>query len=302
MQQIVIALDWTPNINHIGFFIANELNFYKQLELSVDITDPSIDNYAVTPAKKVELGQADFALCPMESILSYQTKSKPFNLIATATIYKEDLSAIVTLKNSGLESPKDLDEKQYASYNARYEDGIVKQMIRNDGGKGSVKVNYPAKLGIWETLLKGNADATWIFMNWEGVQAASKGVALNAFRMKDYQIPYSYSPVIATNADLISGKEDSYKKFLNASKRGFLYAKDHPKEAAKILRKFIPNSDKDIDLISCIEESYPYWGDSETWGIMEQDNVEKYLKWLSDHQLETAIPAIDVIITNELLN
>lgn len=302
MEQIVIALDWTPNINHIGFFIANELNFYRELDLSVEITDPSADNYALTPAKKVELGEADFALCPMESIISYQTKSNPFNLIATATVYQEDLSAIVTLKNSGLYSPKDLDDKRYASYNARYEDGIVQQMIRNDGGKGSVKVDYPAKLGIWETLLKGNADATWIFMNWEGVQATSKGVELNAFRMKDYQIPYSYSPVIAANGDLISEKEDCYKKFLDASKRGFLFAREHPEKAAEILKKIIPDSDKDIDLIRCIEESHPYWGDSESWGIMERDNVEKYLQWLSDQQLETAIPTIDAIITNKLLN
>ena len=78
MKKLTLALDWTPNINHIGFFIAQEKGFYKELGLDVSITDPSEDNYAVTPAKKIELGQANFALCPTESILSYRTKSKPF--------------------------------------------------------------------------------------------------------------------------------------------------------------------------------------------------------------------------------
>ena len=239
MQKIVIALDWTPNINHIGFFIARELGYYQDAGLDVKIIDPSEDNYAITPAKKVETGIADFALCPMESIISYKTKSNPFNLIATATIYKEDLSAIVTLKDNGASSPKDLDNKVYASYQARYEDEIVKQMIRNDGGNGDIKIEYPEKLGIWETLLKGKSDSTWIFMNWEGVHAQEKGIDLNVFQMKDYAIPYSYSPVIAANANLISKNKSSYSAFLTASKKGFLYAKDHPQQTVEVLSKLL---------------------------------------------------------------
>jgi len=48
----------------------------------------------------------------------------------------------------------------YASYQARYEDHIVKQMIRNDGGNGDIQITYPDKLGIWNTLLQGKVDAT----------------------------------------------------------------------------------------------------------------------------------------------
>jgi ABC-type nitrate/sulfonate/bicarbonate transport system substrate-binding protein len=29
MTKIKLALDWTPNINHIGFFIAKDLGFFK---------------------------------------------------------------------------------------------------------------------------------------------------------------------------------------------------------------------------------------------------------------------------------
>jgi ABC-type nitrate/sulfonate/bicarbonate transport system substrate-binding protein len=170
MHPITLALDWTPNINHIGFFVAQEKGFYSEQGVEVAITDPSADNYQITPAKKVELGQADFALCPTESIISYQTKSNPFALIAVAAILQEDLSAIVVKADSAIQSPRDLDGKVYASYNARYEDEIVRQMIRNDGGTGTIKIETPDKLGIWDTILDGTFDATWIFLNWEGVQ------------------------------------------------------------------------------------------------------------------------------------
>ncbi|MEM6378151.1 MAG: ABC transporter substrate-binding protein, partial [Bacteroidota bacterium] len=128
MQQLKLALDWTPNINHIGFFIAQEKGYYKKNEVEIFISDPSQDNYTVTPAKKVELGQADFALCPTESIISYRTKSKPFPMIAIAAILQEDLSAIAVLDGPQINSPKDLDGCSYASYKARYEDEIVRGM------------------------------------------------------------------------------------------------------------------------------------------------------------------------------
>jgi len=172
MKKLTLALDWTPNVNHIGFFIAKEKGYFQALGIDLDIIDPSEDNYAVTPAKKIELGLADFALCPTESIISYQTKKQPFDLVAIAAVLKEDLSAIAVTKASGIHQPKDLDSKTYSSYNARYEDGIVKEMIKNDGGQGLLNITYPEKLGIWEAVLKGNADATWVFLNWEGVQAS----------------------------------------------------------------------------------------------------------------------------------
>lgn len=132
MQKLTIALDWTPNTNHIGFFIAREKGFYTAVGLKVDIQDPSRDDYAETPAKKVELGKADFALCPIESIISYRTKRKPFPLTAVAAVLQTDLSAIACRAQSGITRPADLDGKRYASYQARYEDGIVKRLQVSD--------------------------------------------------------------------------------------------------------------------------------------------------------------------------
>ena len=93
-----LALDWTPNTNHIGFFIARELGYFNENGLQIEILDPREDDYYLTPAKKLELGKADLALCPTESILSYKTKDNPFEMVGIAAIYKEDLSAIAVKK------------------------------------------------------------------------------------------------------------------------------------------------------------------------------------------------------------
>ncbi|MEO0734837.1 MAG: ABC transporter substrate-binding protein, partial [Bacteroidota bacterium] len=91
MSSVRLALDWTPNVNHVGFFVARAKGFYREGGLEVELLDPAADDYAVTPAKRVELGQADLALCPTESLLSYRTKAAPVPLLGIAALYREDL-------------------------------------------------------------------------------------------------------------------------------------------------------------------------------------------------------------------
>ncbi len=287
MNTLTLALDWTPNINHIGFFVALEKGFYREHGLNVEIVDPSADNYAVTPAKKVELGQAQLALCPTESIISYRSKSEPFDLIAIATLFQEDLSAIAVKVDSPIHSPKDLDGQAYASYQARYEDGIVKQMIRNDGGEGNLEIGYPDKLGIWNTLLKGNYQATWIFVNWEGVEAEQMKLDLRYFKMKDFDIPYSYSPVIAGSETLVNAKKATYINFMEASKKGWLYSQEQVREAIDILQPHLPEKDRKIDLQMAHNRTFAHIGREENWGKMDPKMVETFLHWIYEHGLET---------------
>ncbi|MEM6516878.1 MAG: ABC transporter substrate-binding protein [Bacteroidota bacterium] len=301
MQKLTLALDWTPNINHIGFFVAKEKGFYKDVNLEIEIINPSFDNYKTTPAKKVELGMADFALCPTESVISYRTKPKPFPLIAIATILQTDLSAIAVKKDSVIKSPKNLDGKIYSSYKARYEDGIVKEMVRNDGGKGDLKIVYPDKLGIWDTLLKGDADATWIFLNWEGIEVTASDYELTYFKLNDYGIPYSYSPVIAINESLIDNKLIQYQAFLRATKRGFLSCVENPIEAIEILRNELPEKDKGIDLNLALQMTSEHFGNHENWGKIERYNLQRFLDWIKDKGLETIDIGTDSIFIDVCL-
>lgn len=301
MKKISLSLDWTPNINHIGFFVAQGKGFYEDLDLKVIIDHPGLDGYKMTPAKKVENGLADFALCPIESVLSYRTKSSPFSLIAVAAILQEDLSAIAVRSDALINSPKDLDGMLYASYKARYEDHIVKQLIKNDGGTGNISLAYPEKLGIWETLVKGGYDATWVFTNWEGVQVQNDDISFTYFKMEDYSIPYSYSPVLAANEELISNKREDYKNFLLATKKGYAFCQEYPEEAIAILSHHIPAQDQNIDLEIALKKSLKAFGVGDHWGSLERENVLTFLRWLQKHKLEETGISVDQLITNDLL-
>ena len=302
MTKLRLALDWTPNTNHIGFIIAKELGFYNQLGIDLEFINPKDDNYAVTPGKKLELNIADFAIAPFETVISLRNKTNPVQAIAIYAVLQEDLSCIVSLKNSNIISPKFLDDKTYASYKARYEDRIVEEMIKNDGGVGNLKIVYPEKLGIWNTLLNGQADATWIFDNWEGVEANSKGIGLDKFTMKEWVIPYSYSPVVLAKVENLIKHKEIYFNFINATKKGFLFVKNNLDESKKILQQYVTSYDlENIDLEKSISTTIPYFGNESNCGKMNHDKIINFLKWLVDKGLEDKIILEQNLFTNEFL-
>ena len=278
-----LALDWTPNINHIGFFVAKEKEFYQEKGIDLEIISPDTDNYENSPAKKLELGLADIALCPTESIISFRTKESPFNLMAIATLYQRDISAIAVREDSQVNRPKDLDSRTYASYGARYEDLIVKELIKKDGGVGELDIRYPDRLGVWNALIDQNLDATWIFLNWEGIQRPN----FKFFKLEDYGIPYSYSPLIAVSHLLIDSDRDELRSFLMATKKGFLYAVNHPEESTNILKPYVPLKENNIDLIDSLEFSKDYFGDDETFGKIDPKVFDDFFKWIKSKEIES---------------
>lgn len=302
MNQIKLALDWTPNVNHIGFFIAKEMGFYAQFDINLEILNPADDNYQTTPGKKLENNSADFAITPFETVISLNNKKNKVNALAVYAIFQKDLSCIATLETSKLISPKDLDHKMYASYKARYEDFIVKQMVINDKGKGDIKVVYPEKLGIWNTLLEDKADATWIFDNWEGIEASSNDIKLNKFVLADYGIPYGYSPILITKQEHVILRNSEYVNFIKATKQGYLFAQENLTKSVSILKKYVTKRDLErIDLEKSIQMSSDYFGNQLTCGKMEQEKVDSFLNWLVENNIEDRVILEQKLFTNELI-
>ena len=128
-----VALDWTPNTIHTGLFLAQHLGLYSSAGLDVQLLSPD-PAYATSPAKQLEQGAADLAICPSESCIAYAENGK-MHLQAIYAILQRDASAIYS---KGLERVGELGSggKVYGSYNARFEDAIVRAVVERDGGKG----------------------------------------------------------------------------------------------------------------------------------------------------------------------
>lgn len=302
MSTFKIALDWTPNVNHIGLYVAQELGYYHELGIDLEVVNPLTDNYELTPGKKLDLGLVDLAIAPFETVISLHTKKNTVDAVALFAILQEDLSSIASLETTRLRSPSDLDGKHYASYKARYEDHIVREMIKKDGGTGDMRISYPDKLGIWNTLLQNKADATWIFDNWEGIEAEAKHIELTKFSLADFGIPYCYSPVILAKKSTVATHTAEYTHLMKATQRGYRYAATHQAEAVEILLSHLTAYDKEhIDVARALAVTAPYLGDDATCGTMKPERVSAFLHWLVEHGLEDEKILTYSLFTNELL-
>lgn len=302
MQTLKIALDWTPNVNHIGLFVAKELGFYSAQGIHLELLNPLDDHYQVTPGKKLELDQADFSIAPFETVISLNNKANRVDAVAIYAILQLDLSCVVSLGDSPVKSMKDLDGRIYASYKARYEDHIIQEMVKNAGGTGQIQLSYPEKLGIWNTLLTGEADATWIFDNWEGVEAATKNITLNKFYLKDYDIPYGYSPVIFTKKEKMHQHLDAYTRFIRATQLGYQFAVENPEKAVALLHPYLtPYDQQAVDLHRALELSSPYFAEDGNFGHMNPTRVRAFLEWLVEKNLEKPAILQQDLFTNALV-
>jgi ABC-type nitrate/sulfonate/bicarbonate transport system substrate-binding protein len=290
-MEITLALDWTPNTNHTGFYVALAEGWYHAAGLDVTIVPADADAYATTPAKKVATGAATFGIAPSESVVSFHTLPDRPPLVAVATILQHDTSAIVTLTSSGRDRPARLDGCRYASYNARFEDAIVAQLIRNDGGRGAFESITPPKLGIWNTLLTGEADATWVFMAWEGIAAERQGIDLHVFRLDDYGVPYGYTPVLLAHPATLHGQPDAVRAFVQASARGFAFAAANADLAANMLMATAnhPTLD-DPEFVRASQHAVggAYLAD-ERWGVMARERWQAFVDWLGAQRILTDI-------------
>ena len=313
MSHIDLALDWTPNTNHTGFYVAREKGYYAEEGIEVAIRSPADDAYETTPANRVATGEATLAIGPSESVISYHTHPEYPSLTAVAAVCQTDRSAIVTLADDSIDRPAQLDGRRYASYDARFEDDIVRQLIRNDGGDGDVEIVTPPKLGIWDTVLDGDADATWVFMPWEGLLAERDGVDLTPFYLDEYDVPYGYTPVLLARPDTIADDAERLEGFLTASARGYRFAAENPAEAATILREAATGMDADDpDFLerSQRELAEAYLTADGEWGRMTTERWDRFVTWLADRGILTGvdgtpIPAEDLpaeeLYTNERL-
>ena len=289
-MHLKLALDWTPNTLHAGILIAEAQGYYKDDGLDLEIINPADDNYKVTPAKKLSQKQVHLAITPSESVISFNMRKDPTPLLAIAANLQKDTSAIVALKDSGIARPAQMDGRRFASYDARFENDIVRQMVKNDGGKGELEITNPEMLSMWDNLVEKKADATWVFLPWEGIKAKYEhdNLQYHAFQMGDYGVPYGYSPLIISHQDFINEENAALKVFLQATERGWRDVHDDPGKAAQLLHKHVDQPEfKNLDFVTdSLKMIQPaLFTSDDRWGFMEGQRWVNFIDWMVNHQV-----------------
>ncbi|AIQ10908.1 ABC transporter substrate-binding protein [Paenibacillus durus] len=293
---VKVALDWTPNTNHTGLYVAKELGYYSEEGLDVDIVQPG----AAGADTMVTSGEAAFGVGAQDSLTMARIQGVP--LVSIAAIIQHNTSGFAAPVDRGIKSPKDFEGKTYGGWGSPVEEASMKAIMDPVGG--DVKKVKQVTIGEADyfTAVKRDIDFAWIFYAWTGIEAKLRGEPLDMLYLKDYapQLDY-YTPVLTTSEKEIAENPEVVKAFLKATSKGYQYAIDHPKEAADILIKAVP--DLDAKLVQASQEwlSPKYKDDAARWGEQKTEVWKNYADWMYGLKLLDKPLAADKAFTNEFL-
>ncbi len=297
-QKIKIVLDWVPNTNHTGLYVAKDLGYFKEEGLDVEIVQPPEGSTTAL----IGAGGAEFGISFQDTLAKSFAKENPVPVTAVAAILQHNTSGIISLKEKGIDSPKKLEGKKYATWEDNVEQAILKKLVTDDKGDFSKVKLIPYTITDVVTGLKTDVDAVWVYYAWDGIATERAGLQTNFLKIRDYgeELDY-YSPVIIANNDFLKKNPEIAKKVLKAIKKGYEYAMKNPEESAKILVKNSP--ELDINLVTASQKwiSKEYQSDAKEWGIIDASRWNRFYEWLYKNKaVEREIPK-DFGYSNEYL-
>ena len=266
LTRMNLALDWTPNTNHTGIYVALAQNWYRAEGIDLHLLPYST---SVSPDVLVSSGKADVGVSFTEGIVADAAVNQP--VVSIAAIIQHNTSALVTLASSGLTRPRDLDGKVYGGFGAPYESAVVGLVIQKDGGKGQFR-NVTLSVDAMQALESHRIDFVWVYEGWEVIQAQRGGVKLNIFPITNFGIPDYYTPNLITSPAEIKQKPELLRKFMLATACGYEYARAHPREAAQMLINEAPaGTFPDTGLVFASQDylSPRYADPGHKWGMQD---------------------------------
>jgi ABC-type nitrate/sulfonate/bicarbonate transport system substrate-binding protein len=223
-----LALDWTPNTDHTGFFVAQHEGWYRDAGITLRVLPYSSN----TPETLLNTHQAECGISFQDSMTF--AVAAGVKITSVMAILQHTASEIAVLDSSSIKQPRDLDGKVYGWFGYPNEVPTIRFVIQHDGGKGEFKPVLIDTLA-YEALYAKRVDFTIAFRAWEGVEAELRNIKLRYFAFTDYGFPDFYQVILACDSDWLAREPDAARRFVAATVRGFELAARDPDAAAAML-------------------------------------------------------------------
>lgn len=297
LSPVTIMLDWTPNTNHTGLFVAQEKGYFTKAGLDVKIIQPSSSGNV---EQLVATGKSDFGVSHQEQVTTARANDVP--ILSLAAIIQHNTSGFASPTAKNILNAKNFEGKTYGGWGLPSEDAILKALMQKENADFSklkmINIGEADQL----TSLTKDIDLTWIFYGWTGKEAELRKQTLNMIWLKDVDPALDfYTPVLITSEKMTQSQPELTRHFMQAVSEGYQYAIKNPTESAEILIKNAPEANPDLIRSSQAWLSPQYQADAPQWGIQKAVVWEGYAKWLVDRNLLPKMIESSKAYTNDFL-
>jgi ABC-type nitrate/sulfonate/bicarbonate transport system substrate-binding protein len=278
-STVRIALDWTPNTNHTGLYVAQQRGWFRDAGLDVQF----LPYNSTSPDTLVGSGAAEFGISFQDSFTF--SKGSGADITSVMAVLQHWGSEVaVKADRADITSPKDLDGKVYGGFGGPGEEPKMRRVIQDAGGQGKFST-VTLGTSAYEALYAGQVDFTEPFVAWEGIEAELRGEPLKTFSYTDYGFPDAYNVLLVGNSPWLQANPDVAARFVQAAQRGYQLAADDPARAAQLLTDANPGAFTEPELVSRSQEmlSAGYLRDeSGQVGTQTLEKWQGYSGWVFD--------------------
>ena len=287
LEKITFCLDWTPNTNHTGLYVAQAQGYYEEAGLDVEIVQPPEDGAALMCAA----GQAQFAIEAQDTMAASLALDDPLGITAVAAVIQHNTSGIISRAGDGIDTPAGLTGKTYSTWESPIELAMLENVVNGDGGDFSKVTLIPNDITDEPAALAAHqTDAIWVFEGWGYINSEVEGVDCDYFNFSDVNPVFDYyTPVIIANNDYLESNPEQARAFMEATAKGYEYAAEHPEEAADML--IAGDNTGSLkgaeELVNKSQEflSAKYVDDADSWGVIDADRWNAFYSWLYENEL-----------------
>lgn len=303
LKEIVVSLDWTPNTNHTGLYVALANGYYEEAGLNVKIVQPPEGDAIVACSS----GQVQFAVGYQDLLVPAFTSETPMDVTAVAAILQHNSSCIISSKGAGMDTPKGLEGNDFLTWESPIELAMMENVVTKDGGDWSKVSLIPNTVTDEAQDVKANpSHAIWVYYGWGVINAEINNVPVDTWFFKDINPIFDYySPVLVANNDLIANDPETVKAFLEATQKGYEFAIEHPAEAAQMLIDGDETGSligsEDLVIKSQEWMANEYIADAPQWGYIDAARWNAFYNWVNEEGLAASEIPENTGFTNDYL-
>ena len=248
-DKVTLQLKWVPQAQFAGYYVARELGYYKDQCLDVAIRPGGLD---IEPEEAVGKGAAQFGIAWQPSMLAARERGIPVQAIAQ--VFQYSGMRLISWKKSNIRRPEDLNRKTVAIWFGGNELELLATFAkyRLDPKKDLTLV--PASLNM-DLFLEHKVDAAAAMTYNELAQVleTTNPATGSLYQRSDLNIidfntegtaMLEDRVIVTENWNKAAQNQDIAVRFLRASLRGWIYCRDHPDLALKIVLKNAPTLGK----------------------------------------------------------
>lgn len=278
LEKVTLMLDYTPNTNHTGIYVADKLGYYEKAGIDLDIIQPS----DVATESVVATGTSQFGISYGENIAQFDSEDD--SLESIYGILDTNTSGFLSRAERGITRPKDFEGKTYCGWGSAIETSLVNTLVENDGGDPDQVNIITASSNLMQE--DDECDFVWAYEGWDKVNLENNDIEVNYIPFSDYGVDW-YTPVIITSNDYIASNKETVRSFIKATQKGYEYAMENPQESSDILLEAAPELDSELVAASQPFLSSHYQTAGEDFGYQSPQIWSDFTSWLNDNQIIT---------------